>query len=203
MKNINEYINSGILELFVLGKTSTEETREIIKLAELHPEIKYEIEEISKALQTHSLSRVAEPTKNTKAFVLANIDYSERLKNGEQISFPPILNANSKIEDYSEWTNRPDMFLPEDADETYGKIIGANSEATTIITWLKKESPIEVHKTEFERFLILEGTCDITIGATVYHLKTGDYKEIPLFIPHSLIVTSKTPCKVILQRVAA
>ncbi len=203
MNNINEYINSGILELFVLGKTSDEETREVIKLSELHSEIKNEIEEISAALQIHSSLNVAEPTKNTKAFVLATIDYSERLKNGEAVSTPPILNANSKPSDYDEWTKRPDMFLPEDADETYGKIIGANAQATTIISWLKVLSPTEIHENEFERFLILEGTCDITIGETVHHLKAGDYKEIPLFLPHSLVVTSSIPCKVILQRVAA
>ena len=61
----------------------------------------------------------------------------------------------------------------------------------------------EIHTKEYERFLIIEGTCDIKIGDDVFHLKAGDYKEIPLFIEHSLIVTSDIPCKVILQRVAA
>jgi mannose-6-phosphate isomerase-like protein (cupin superfamily) len=203
MNNINEYINSGILELFVLGKTSAEETLEVSKLAELHPEIKHEIDEISNALQIHSSSKSKNLSENVKAFVLATIDYSERLTNGEQVSFPPILNTSSKIDDYNEWILRPDMVLPEDADDTFGKVIGANAEATTIITWLKKGSPVETHETEFERFLILEGTCDITIGTTVHNLKAGDYKEIPLYEPHSLVVTSNTPCKVILQRVAA
>ena len=64
-------------------------------------------------------------------------------------------------------------------------------------------SPIEVHTNELESFLILEGTCDITIGEEVHHLVTGDFISIPLHIGHSLIVTSNIPCKVILQRVAA
>jgi mannose-6-phosphate isomerase-like protein (cupin superfamily) len=54
-----------------------------------------------------------------------------------------------------------------------------------------------------EHFLIVEGTCDITIGDKVHHLVPGDYLSIPLYIDHDVKVTSITPCKVILQRVAA
>ncbi|MBI3519836.1 MAG: hypothetical protein HY062_10825 [Bacteroidetes bacterium] len=51
MDKINDYINSGILELYVLGMTSPEETSEVNKMASLHEEVRTEIEEITRALQ--------------------------------------------------------------------------------------------------------------------------------------------------------
>jgi mannose-6-phosphate isomerase-like protein (cupin superfamily) len=64
-------------------------------------------------------------------------------------------------------------------------------------------APDEIHDNEYEKFLIVEGECDITVGTNVHHLTPGNYFSIPLHATHSVKVTSKTPCKVILQRVAA
>ena len=64
-------------------------------------------------------------------------------------------------------------------------------------------APEEIHTNEFERFLIVEGSCDIQIGETVHQLQAGDFLSIPLFENHFVTVTSSIPCKVILQRVAA
>ncbi len=60
-----------------------------------------------------------------------------------------------------------------------------------------------MHTHELEKFLILEGTCDITIEDEVYSLKAGDFLSIPLYNKHDVKVTSLNPCKAILQRIAA
>jgi mannose-6-phosphate isomerase-like protein (cupin superfamily) len=135
--------------------------------------------------------------------VLATIDFTERLKNGEQQSFPPVLTEQSKIDDYNEWLKREDMFLPDDADSIYVKLIGYTPDVTSAMVWIKHYTPSEVHNNEFEKFLIVEGTCDITVDEKIYSLVAGDYLSIPLYVSHHVKVTSKTPCKVILQRVAA
>ena len=203
MIKVSEYISSGILEMYVLGITSLEETKEVQAMASLHEEVRSEIEEISKALEAYSSNQQRKPSPAIKANLLAVVDYTERLTMGEQPSFPPLLNKDSQISDFLEWTNREDMVLPEDAEDMYAKIIGYTPEATTTIAWIKKIAPLEVHHHELERFLILEGSCDITIGKDVHHLTAGDFIAIPLYIDHSLVVTSSIPCKVILQRVAA
>lgn len=203
MNTIELYINSGILEMYVLGMTNENESVEVSQMASLNPEIQKEIEEISKALEIDASKKSTEPSITLKPFILAVIDYTERLKTGETVTFPPLLNKDSKIIDFEDWTNRTDMVLSDDFDNIYAKIIGFTAEATTAITWMKKMSPLEVHTNEFERFLILEGTCDIAIGEKVHHLVAGDFMAIPLHIGHSLVVTSSIPCKVILQRVAA
>ena len=204
MTKIENYINSGILEIYVLGLTTPEENTEVLAMANSHIEIRNEIDIIIDTLKCLSENDApVKPSETIKPFLFSIIDYTERLKAGEEICEPPILNPDSKIIDYSEWLERSDIFLPEDFNEFHAKIIGYTKEAITTITWIKSGAPIEVHENEFERFLIIEGSCDITIDDKIHHLKVGDYMEIPLHVNHNLVVTSKIPCKVILQRVAA
>ena len=203
MFNVSKYIESGIIEMYVLGLTNSKETDELNTLIKNYPEIENELEAITNALKSYSLENNAVPNSTIKAMVLASIDYSERLKNGEKQTFPPILNEKSKIEDYNEWLTRDDMVVAEDIDEIEAKLIGYTPEYTTAIVWIQDATPPEVHTKEFEKFLIVEGTCDITIDAKIYSLVPGDYLSIPLHVSHFVKVTSNVPCKVILQREAA
>lgn len=54
MDNIEEYISSGILELYVYGALDEKESREVSEALKEHPEIKKEVEEIEAALQNIS-----------------------------------------------------------------------------------------------------------------------------------------------------
>ncbi|SFB09131.1 Cupin domain-containing protein [Flavobacterium swingsii] len=203
MDTIQNYINSGILELYVLGMTTDEENIEITKFAEENIEIKEEIDSISKALQITSEAFAPEISPASKAMIMATIDYTERLKNGEEYAIAPLLNKNSTVADFKTWINRPNMQVSEDYETIDAKIISASEEATTLIVWLKHGAPIEVHDKEYEHFLIVEGSCTITIGEEAHDLVAGSYLSIPLFIGHSVAVTSDIACKIILQRVAA
>ncbi len=203
MFNVSKYIESGIIEMYVLGLTNAKETDELNTLIKKYPEIENELEAITNALQSYSLENNTLPNSTIKAMVLASIDYSERLKNGEKQTFPPILNEQSKPEDYNEWLTRDDMLDADDIDEIEAKLIGYTPQYTTAIVWIKDATPPEVHTKEFEKFLIVEGTCDITIDTKIYSLVPGDYLSIPLHVSHFVKVTSNVPCKVILQREAA
>jgi mannose-6-phosphate isomerase-like protein (cupin superfamily) len=204
MDNVKDYIESGILELYVMGSTSFEETAEVERMTKLYPQVQTEIDIITETFQTSAILNTKKPIPNVKALVMATIDYTERLKNGETPTNPPILTPLSTKEDYAEWLNRSDLQLDEGSDDMFGKIIGFTEKATTLITWLKTGSPYEVHENQLERFLILEGTCQIEyVNGEIHYLKAGSFIEIPLFMGHTLTVTSSIPCKVILQRVAA
>src|SRR6185312_7594930 len=203
MENIDSFILSGILETYVLGMASAEEVKQVEEMSYTYKEGKKKIEEISETLKAYAESYSKAPNSTIKPMIMASIDYEERLKSGEQPSFPPILNNNSTIEDYMEWTSRKDMMLPDDFNDIYLKIIGYTPQASTAIAWLKSETPYEVHTDEHEKFLILEGTCDIDIDGDIHSLIPGDYLSIPLHAGHVVRVTSQIPCKLILQRVAA
>jgi mannose-6-phosphate isomerase-like protein (cupin superfamily) len=136
-------------------------------------------------------------------FLMATIDYMERLKNGEAPAFPPSLHMGSKISDYAEWLNRADLVPSDPVADIEAKIIGHTPQATTAIVWLKNGAPPETHTNEQEKFLIVEGTCDIMIGNDIHSMRPGDVLFIPLHISHSVKVTSDYPCKIILERAAA
>lgn len=201
--NIHDYISSGILELYVLGLTNAKENEVIVKLSLSNVQVREEIENISAALEEYGSVNAKYPDPSIKPFLMAMIDYRERLKSGEQPSSPPILNKNSKVSDYNQWINNHNLEAPDNFNNFYAKIIGYNPEVTTAIIWIKEMAPEEIHKHELEKFLILEGACDITIAGEVYSLKAGDYLTIPLYKKHDVKITSSIPCKAILQRIAA
>ncbi len=203
MENLESFLESGILEMYVLGLTSEEESREVVKMAAVYKEVRKELDAITETLKIYAESKANFINGTIKPMMLASIDYEERLKSGEQPTFPAILNDDSKISDYSEWLNREDMVMPEDFNGTHVKIIGYTPEASTAIVWIQDETPYEVHTDEHEKFLILEGTCDIDIDGTIHSMIPGNYLSIPLHAGHVVKVTSQTPCKLILQRVAA
>lgn len=203
MNPIQEIIESGVLELYALGAANPEEVKKVERLAAEYPEVQQEIDAISQAMERYVEAHTVRPRNTVKPLMLATIDYMERMKRGELSVSPPILTEMSRPQDFDKWLNRQDMHLPADADDIFAKIIGYTPAATTAIVWMHGATDFEVHNDELERFLIVEGTCNIVVGERKHPLKPGDFFAIPLHEPHSVQVTSEERCKAILQRLSA
>lgn len=203
MKDLNDYIDSGVIMSYVLGLSTPEEIAEVEALSAKYPEINEAINETNDLLEKQALKNAIAPPLTVKPELLATIDYMERLGRGEEMTFPPELNNDRTIADYEQWLNRPDMQPTQDFDGIYVKLIGYTPTCTTAIAWIKEMAPEEVHDKEYERFLIVEGSCTIHVGSTDYKLVPGNYLQIPLYEKHHVVITSTKPCKIILQRVAA
>lgn len=67
--DIQKYISSGILELYVYGALSEKESREVSRVLKEYPEVRTEVEEIEKALL--SLSSAAAP--NNAEYLISSI----------------------------------------------------------------------------------------------------------------------------------
>jgi anti-sigma-K factor RskA len=65
--DINDYISSGILELYVYGALTEAESREVSQVLKEHPEIRKEVEEIEIALQ--QLAAATAPSYNAEALL--------------------------------------------------------------------------------------------------------------------------------------
>lgn len=203
MKSVEQILASGLLELYVIGDLSDQDSSLVeAKLIEF-PALKKELHNIELSLEQYAFANAVEPDPTLKGMTIAVANYTTRLESGEAAVNPPSLHEGSKISDFEQWLDRPNMQEPEEYDSMYGRIIGSNEEKTTLIVWLKDGAPDETHTDELEKFLIVEGTCDITIGDKVHSLKAGDFLSIPLHINHNVRVTSTTRCKVILERAAA
>lgn len=200
---MSDYLNSGIIEAYVLGLATPSEVKEVEQMMVIHNEVHMAVEAFSKSLEQQAFRTKVIPDPIIKPMVLATINYISRLKNGEPFAFPPMLTDYSQISDYSEWLQREDFQIDNKADDVFARIISHTPEVTTAVVLIKNLAPSEQHNKEIEKFLIVEGSCEIIIEQEVYPLKPGDFFEIPLFKSHMVKVTSDIRCKVILQRVAA
>lgn len=203
MSDWKDFLTSGILEMYVMGHTSPEESLRVEEMAADHEEIRIELALIETTLQAYAQQHAVQPDPGIKPFLMATIDYIDRMEHGERPSFPPVLDAGSTLADYATWLDNEQFKLEEPLQEVQARIIGYSPHMTTAIVWLERGAPPETHTDELERFLIVEGTCNIMVGDEDNHLKAGDFFSIPLHRSHQVIVTSQQPCKVILQRIAA
>lgn len=78
--NIEEYIASGILELYVMGELSTTETSEVEKLAAQYPEIQKEIQLIQETIREVAVSSAIPPRPDLKDEILSRITTSEHMQ---------------------------------------------------------------------------------------------------------------------------
>ena len=70
MKDLKTYLESGILELYVLGDLSMEEIREVETFMSQYPEVKAEVDAIEKALQAYAISNAIQPSDAVRKRVM-------------------------------------------------------------------------------------------------------------------------------------
>ena len=77
MNDLKTYLESGILELYVLGDLSSEEIREVETAIAKYPEVKAELESIESALQAYALSNAVQPADKNRNRFLDSINTPE------------------------------------------------------------------------------------------------------------------------------
>lgn len=94
MENIKDYIESGILELFILGDLPEAERLEVERLRALYPEIDTELESIEKSIWNYSQTKAIVPDASTRGRFLSAIDSEEEVpkvihihKNKQRINY--------------------------------------------------------------------------------------------------------------------
>src|SRR4051812_8443637 len=110
--NIEKYINSGVIEMYVMGALAADEAAELKLLSVQHPEIDAEIERVSLILESYAAAHAKTPGPDVKAMLTATLDYLQRVENGETPVTAPALSNKTKKEDFLEWINRADMQAP-------------------------------------------------------------------------------------------
>ena len=73
MEDIKQFIESGILELYVLGDVSPAERRLVEAMIQKHPAVRAEVEEIENALESYSLENAVDPPENRRAKILNSL----------------------------------------------------------------------------------------------------------------------------------
>jgi len=71
--NVRQYIESGILELYVMQTLSEVEAREVERMAEQYPEIQKEIEQIEDSMLDYAQAHAMEPRASLKEEIFAQV----------------------------------------------------------------------------------------------------------------------------------
>ena len=92
MTEVKAYIESGILELYVLGQLSAREQAEVEAMAANYPEIKQEIEAIEIAMEKYALDQAVAPSETVKDSLMERISSMEAASAEKDT---PIIPLNS------------------------------------------------------------------------------------------------------------
>ncbi len=71
--NKEEFISSGLLELYAMGISSDEETQMVNEHLQQFPELKEELKEIEIALENYALSNAVEPSSSVKEKIINQV----------------------------------------------------------------------------------------------------------------------------------
>lgn len=77
MENLKAYIESGVLELYVLGDLSPEEALQVEEMASQHPEVRDEIAAIEQAMEQYAMQNAVEPSADVETRLFEKLGLSE------------------------------------------------------------------------------------------------------------------------------
>ncbi|MCC6817213.1 MAG: hypothetical protein IT267_12430 [Saprospiraceae bacterium] len=199
---IIDLISSGILEQYVIGNLSIDETRKIAQLETEYPALKIEIDRIINVMLETQASQ--ELTQNLKSKVLVKLK-DAFVKKVINLNNPENINIHSDI---SEWIEAVNELKPQITNENYSICPFFKNELKEMsLVWLHGSLLEEEHEsTEFkESFLILEGECECNFEGIIVRFKAGDYFEVPVKTKHLIknITTQGSSVKGIVQRLAS
>ncbi len=98
--NIQEYIESGKLELFLLGELNEREREEVIAMAKAHPEIQQELDSLEEAMFSLDELTGVEPSIQTKEKIFATLEEDLQEK---KISTPTAAPKETKTVKMTPW----------------------------------------------------------------------------------------------------
>ena len=78
--NTKEYIESGILESYVLGIATVGESAEVERMVSVHPEVEIELEAIRGTLENYALQYEKQPPAALKSKVMAAVFDNQSLQ---------------------------------------------------------------------------------------------------------------------------
>lgn len=91
MNELKTYLESGILELYVLGDLSSEEIREVESAIAQYPELRAELDSIENALQAYAVSNEIQPSAKARTKILNSINSIH----SEEAQVVPLVPGNT------------------------------------------------------------------------------------------------------------
>ena len=96
VENLKAYIESGVLELYVLGDLSPEETLQVEEMVSQHPEVRDEIAAIEQAMEQYAMQNAVEPSADVETRLFEKLGLSE-VEENVNVQPEPIYKEEARI----------------------------------------------------------------------------------------------------------
>ncbi len=83
--NTQAYIESGILDEYVLGVVSPQEKQEVERLSKIYPEIKAELSRVEASLESYAMEHQRTPPARLKADIFAQMNFDEPVAESQDL----------------------------------------------------------------------------------------------------------------------
>lgn len=195
--DLQQYIDSGVLYDYCTGALDPVRMAEVEMNGLLYPRLQKEIDALKAMLHAGPSPASLVHLKEDIWGLLDNINK----ENAGLLNDLPLIN---KYSDYHKWKKivQPLVPLPI-ADDWIVYPLRTSQTLTQLLIVSRIDVPEEIHDSEHECFLILDGECVCRLGEQSVHLGPGGFLEIPLFVPHSVHIISTQVTAVLQRRVIA
>ena len=196
--NVQEYIDTGVLEQYCLCMLADNEMREVEVVRSQYPKISAEIRNIEASLEQYATPFAQEPPAELQEGIWGTLQNLNKERHIDLTDLPVI----NRFTDHKAWLGVVRPLMPPQLQED--RIVHVLRESDKVIQMLiisKTHFEDEVHVEEHESFIILEGECECTVGDNVFRLRPGGYTEIPLHTSHDVRVLSPYVTAIV-QRIA-
>ena len=99
MEDLKAYIESGVLELYVLGELNESEKLEVEAMLEKHPQLRAELEEIENALQGYAEAQAVDPPNHIRSKILDSL--TSTIEEKQETPIIPINPPKSNFYKYA------------------------------------------------------------------------------------------------------
>lgn len=190
---IEEYIDSGLLEEYCLGVLPSEIASKVesavLASAVLQEFVANQKDRLQGRASEKSLSKIWQK-------IVPEVRQEAETRH-EAHSL--VLSKNTRLENLREELQAIDF--PDSSQNISLVPFRQFLEFEQFLIKVRKFVPEETHDHLLESFFIVDGACTCKVGSESRELSEGDFLEIPLHTPHSVVVTSSQPVTAVLQRV--
>ena len=180
--NLQDYINSGILEQYCLGLLDSDEANQVVSYCSKYPELREELKSIEAAIEKMSAEKAVAPPDQLKEKILGKLGFV-----GNEVLDINNLPPTDAYSNYLSWLQAVEHLLPSEPFEGLNiQVLQQTDKIAQMLVVAKVHVPDESHDNYAESFFILQGKCSCTIDGKEVFLNAGDFLEIPLYAEHDV-----------------
>jgi mannose-6-phosphate isomerase-like protein (cupin superfamily) len=194
--DLQDYINSGILEQYCLGLLDSDEANQVVSNCLKYPELRDELNSIEIAIGKMAVEKAIAPPPQLKDKILGRLGFV-----GNEVLDINNLPPTDAYSNYLSWLQAVEHLLPTEPFEGLNiQVLQQTDKIAQMLVVAKVNVPDESHENYAESFFILDGKCSCTIDGTEVFLSAGDFLEIPLHAGHDVKMLTPTVTAILQYR---